>query len=393
MLAPHFSRFFAANPGLLHFAAHSHHPWPDVTQAAHARYWEDSATLADRKWAHVFGTVVPGGAGARRAAARALRPAPGRLRAQHARVRGAPVFVPRLVAAGARARERARVPQLPAADAAAGGDGPARAHRDSRRALGDVRRALRRGGAPRATGTSCGSPTCSSIPASSCAISSAIVARGACRRAGGDRRLPRLPRAAGRPLARSTRAPSTSPAATSTRWRAKAPASSRSRRAASCGPPTRDGSRPSTRSRAGPGEAVPYSADAFRFWGSTFDPSGLYRFNAVMDWLAGLGVTVARHPRPRAAAAVAVPGRACSARARAAAGGEPRAARGRPARQLPRLRRRWRRRGAPAPARRGGLRRSPRPAPALRLRRLPRRGRGRRPPRSDGEGPAIESFP
>jgi selenocysteine lyase/cysteine desulfurase len=42
-----------------------------------------------------------------------------------------------------------------------------------------------------------------------------------------------------------------------------------------------------------PGEAVPYSPDAFRFWGSTFDPSGLYRFNAVMDWLAGLGVTVA----------------------------------------------------------------------------------------------------
>jgi selenocysteine lyase/cysteine desulfurase len=38
---------------------------------------------------------------------------------------------------------------------------------------------------------------------------------------------------------------------------------------------------------------VPYSGDAFRFWGSTFDPSGLYRFNAVMDWLAGLGITVA----------------------------------------------------------------------------------------------------
>jgi selenocysteine lyase/cysteine desulfurase len=59
MLASHFSRFFAANPDLLHFAAHSHHPWPDVTQAAHARYWEDSATMADRKWAHVFGTVLP----------------------------------------------------------------------------------------------------------------------------------------------------------------------------------------------------------------------------------------------------------------------------------------------------------------------------------------------
>jgi selenocysteine lyase/cysteine desulfurase len=42
-----------------------------------------------------------------------------------------------------------------------------------------------------------------------------------------------------------------------------------------------------------PGEDVPYSSDAFRFWGSTFDPSGLYRFNAAMSWLDGLGVTPA----------------------------------------------------------------------------------------------------
>ena len=45
MLAQHFSRFFGANPGLLHFSAHSHHPWPDATEAAQARYWTDSATL------------------------------------------------------------------------------------------------------------------------------------------------------------------------------------------------------------------------------------------------------------------------------------------------------------------------------------------------------------
>ena len=42
-----------------------------------------------------------------------------------------------------------------------------------------------------------------------------------------------------------------------------------------------------------PGEAVPYAHDAFRFWGSTFDPSGLYRFNAAMDLLSGRGVTAA----------------------------------------------------------------------------------------------------
>ncbi|HEX5634214.1 MAG TPA: hypothetical protein VFX50_13335, partial [Gemmatimonadales bacterium] len=60
MLASGFTRFAAADPERLHFAAHSHHPWPDVTEAAHARYWSDSARLADRKWQEaVFGGAVP----------------------------------------------------------------------------------------------------------------------------------------------------------------------------------------------------------------------------------------------------------------------------------------------------------------------------------------------
>jgi hypothetical protein len=59
MLASHFSRFRAADPSRIHFAAHSHHPWPDVTEAAHAAYWADSNALADAKWEKVFGEVVP----------------------------------------------------------------------------------------------------------------------------------------------------------------------------------------------------------------------------------------------------------------------------------------------------------------------------------------------
>ena len=59
MLREHFSRFHAANPGRLHFAAHSHHPWPDATREAHLRYWDDAGTLADRKWERIFGEVVP----------------------------------------------------------------------------------------------------------------------------------------------------------------------------------------------------------------------------------------------------------------------------------------------------------------------------------------------
>src|SRR3982750_4105168 len=59
MLGPHFSRFRAADPARIHFAAHSHHPWPDVTQAAQQQYWSDSSALADAKWEKVFGEVVP----------------------------------------------------------------------------------------------------------------------------------------------------------------------------------------------------------------------------------------------------------------------------------------------------------------------------------------------
>ena len=63
MLAHHFRHYFDANPGRLHFAAHSHHPWPDATQAAHARYWSDAAALLDRKWDRVMDEVLPAAQG------------------------------------------------------------------------------------------------------------------------------------------------------------------------------------------------------------------------------------------------------------------------------------------------------------------------------------------
>ena len=54
-----FTRFLAAAPDRLHFAAHSHHPWPDVSFEAHQQAWLDAATSADDKWDMVFGTVIP----------------------------------------------------------------------------------------------------------------------------------------------------------------------------------------------------------------------------------------------------------------------------------------------------------------------------------------------
>ena len=61
--AGHFSRFLAAAPGRLHVAAHSHHPWPDVTFEAQQQAWLDAARLADDKWDEVFGAVLPEAAG------------------------------------------------------------------------------------------------------------------------------------------------------------------------------------------------------------------------------------------------------------------------------------------------------------------------------------------
>jgi selenocysteine lyase/cysteine desulfurase len=43
----------------LHAAAHSHHPWPDVTFIAQQSAWEDAARLLDRKWERVFSAIIP----------------------------------------------------------------------------------------------------------------------------------------------------------------------------------------------------------------------------------------------------------------------------------------------------------------------------------------------
>jgi kynureninase len=54
-----FSRFLGAAPERLHFAAHSHHPWPDVSFEAQQQAWLDAARFADLKWGKVFGEVLP----------------------------------------------------------------------------------------------------------------------------------------------------------------------------------------------------------------------------------------------------------------------------------------------------------------------------------------------
>jgi selenocysteine lyase/cysteine desulfurase len=54
-----FSRALEAAPGRLHFAAHSHHLWPDASYAGQIAAWEDAAMLADHKWERIFAEVIP----------------------------------------------------------------------------------------------------------------------------------------------------------------------------------------------------------------------------------------------------------------------------------------------------------------------------------------------
>ena len=291
MLARHFARFFDANPGLLHFAAHSHHPWPDVTQAAHARYWEDSATLADRKWARVFGDVLPAAQGH---VARFLGLSDPRMVAFAPNVHE---FVARLyscldwsrpvrVLASAhefhsfrrqtrRLAETGRLvlteisaepyetfnARFAAAAASEDWDLVWLSHVffDSGFVVDDLE-AIVRAAPARAIVAIDGYHAFLALPVDL----STIHAR-AFYLAGGYKYA-----MAGEGACFLAIPPGCELRPTDTGWFA------------------------SFDSLSGrPGEVVPYSTDAFRFWGSTFDPSGLYRFNAAMDWLAGLGVTVA----------------------------------------------------------------------------------------------------
>ena len=56
---PLFSRSLGAAPDRLHLAAHSHHLWPDASFEGQADCWTDAARLADGKWDRVMGEVWP----------------------------------------------------------------------------------------------------------------------------------------------------------------------------------------------------------------------------------------------------------------------------------------------------------------------------------------------
>jgi len=54
-----FSKSLAADPERLHMAAHSHHLWPDASFDGQVECWNDAARLADRKWDRIMDEVWP----------------------------------------------------------------------------------------------------------------------------------------------------------------------------------------------------------------------------------------------------------------------------------------------------------------------------------------------
>jgi selenocysteine lyase/cysteine desulfurase len=55
-----FTSFLNGDENRLHFAAHSHHAWPDCTYEGQKQYWQDSNLYADLKWEKViFPEIIP----------------------------------------------------------------------------------------------------------------------------------------------------------------------------------------------------------------------------------------------------------------------------------------------------------------------------------------------
>ena len=55
----YYSRFLKGHEGKLHFAAHSHHFWPDVSRDGQMAYWDDCALHSDDKWGEIFANIIP----------------------------------------------------------------------------------------------------------------------------------------------------------------------------------------------------------------------------------------------------------------------------------------------------------------------------------------------
>jgi kynureninase len=295
-----FSRFLAANPTRLHFTAHSHHLWPDVTRQAVIEAWDDAARFSDRKWERFFGKVVP------RAQSHVARVMDLSRPGQIAFAPSVHEFVARLLSCledrdslrilttdsefMSFARQAARLEELPSVrvtripvepfktfdarfqEAAAGGEHDlvyfSHVFYNSGWRVQELQAIVSSVKNPAALVVIDGYHGWCAVPTSLRVIEDrafyvaggykyAMTGEGAC--------FMHVPAGCQlRPL--------------NTGWFSTF---GRLREASWAG--------------------VEYPSDGFRFWGGTFDPAGLYRLNAVMDWMDGLGLSVeAIHEHARA---------------------------------------------------------------------------------------------
>jgi len=289
-LTSHFSRFLTSDPGRLHAAAHSHHPWPDVTFAAQQQSWLDAARLQDDKWDHVFGEVIPE---ARSHVARLLGlpdpatvvfapnthelvsrvfsclPQPARVLTTDAEFHSAARQFARWEEAGR--IEVERVAALPfdtlaerLAKAAAVGNHDvvfvSQVLFDSGFLIADLADVVAAVPDERTFVVVDGYHAFMALPVELGRLADRVFYT-----AGGYKYA-----MAGEGACFLHCPPGYGPRPVDTGW------------FAGYGDLVQ-----------GPGESVGYTEDGGRFWGATFDPSGLYRFNAVQRWLGEVGVTVA----------------------------------------------------------------------------------------------------
>jgi kynureninase len=59
-LRPHYTRFLAPLGDRILLTGHSHQAWPDVSREGHMAAWDDAARLIDDKWGRIFGEILPG---------------------------------------------------------------------------------------------------------------------------------------------------------------------------------------------------------------------------------------------------------------------------------------------------------------------------------------------
>lgn len=58
-IRPHYGRFLSGRDEQCLLTAHSHQAWPDISREGQLACWDDAAELVDGKWGRVFGEVLP----------------------------------------------------------------------------------------------------------------------------------------------------------------------------------------------------------------------------------------------------------------------------------------------------------------------------------------------